>query len=284
MPQLPQQRALFVDGLRTRLFVGGPALAGEAVVFVHGSPGSADDFLPLASAVSAFAPNITLDMPGFGEADKPRDFSYGVDAGAEYLGKVIDRFAIRRAHLVLHDFGGAWGLTWAALNMPRLASVTLMNCGLLPGYRWHNIARIYRTPLLGELFMRIMNRRGFRSALTQDSPRGLPADFVDTMYDHFDRDTRHAVLQLYRNTPDPGTRSETMRRTFGAIDRPALVFWGSHDKYLPARFAEAQREILPQAEIHVLEGSGHWPMIDNADAVRERLVPFLRTAVGGATG
>lgn len=289
MSHLPQQRALLIDGIRTRVFVGGPGNNGEdrhddMVLFVHGSPGSADDFLPLASEVSAFAFTLVLDMPGFGEADKPRDFPYGVPAGGEFLGKVIEKFAARRIHLVLHDFGGPWGLVWAAQHREQIASVTLMNCGYMPGYRWHSIARIYRTPLLGELTMRAMNRRGFRGVLTRDSPRGLPLSFVDTMYDHFDRATRHAVLKLYRNTPDPATRSEELRANFPALERPALVIWGANDRYVPVRYAEVQRELLPRAEVHVLDGSGHWPMIDNAEAVHGLVVPFLRLHCTAAPG
>ena len=33
-----------------------------------------------------------------------------------------------------------------------VASLTLINMGVLRGYRWHKYARIWRTPLLGELF------------------------------------------------------------------------------------------------------------------------------------
>src|SRR5205807_9611194 len=56
---------------------------------------------------------------------------------------------IRRAHLVLHDFGGPWGLAWAATHPNESATATLIKTGVLRGYRWHYLARIWRTPLLG---------------------------------------------------------------------------------------------------------------------------------------
>src|SRR3712207_8281220 len=50
-------------------------------------------------------------------------------------------FGVRRAHLVLHDFGGMWGLHWAADHPDRFASATLVGIGVLRDYRWHSLAR-----------------------------------------------------------------------------------------------------------------------------------------------
>ena len=52
--------------------VGEPG-ADEAVVFVHGNPGSWHDWADLLGRVGGFARAVALDMPGFGAADKPDD-------------------------------------------------------------------------------------------------------------------------------------------------------------------------------------------------------------------
>ena len=56
----------------------GPADADEAIVFVHGNPGVAEDWLPLLEPAGAFARAVAIDMPGYGGADKPRDLPYTV--------------------------------------------------------------------------------------------------------------------------------------------------------------------------------------------------------------
>ena len=61
-----------------------------------------------------------------------------------------------------------------------------------------------------------------------------------------------------------------------ALDRPALVLWGRHDPYVPARFAEYQREVFPHARILLLENSGHWPFADDPETVAREVIPFLR--------
>ena len=75
---------------------------------------------------------------------------------------------------MLHDFGGPIGLIWAAMNADALASVTLIDTGILPGYKWHRLARIWRTPVLGELFQATATRGAFRLLLNRNEPRGLP--------------------------------------------------------------------------------------------------------------
>ena len=43
---------------------------------------------------------------------------------ARHLGKLLPTRGVRRAHLVMHDFGGPWGLTRAANNPQAVASGT----------------------------------------------------------------------------------------------------------------------------------------------------------------
>ena len=272
-----------VDGIRSPVRESGPAGRDEAVVFVHGNPGSGDDWTRLLAEVGVFARALAPDMPGFGRADKPDDFAYTVPGYAAHLQHLLEHRGVARAHLVLHDFGGPWGLAWAARHPDRLASVTLINIGVMPGYRWHYLATIWRTPVLGELFMATVTRPGFRLSLKHGNPRGLPPAFVDRMFDDFDRGTRRAVLRLYRATPDPGgVAAQMLTAALRPLDRPALVIWGARDPYVPVRYADRQRDVFPRARVVTLPESGHWPFADDPDAVARELVPFLREQVGKA--
>jgi pimeloyl-ACP methyl ester carboxylesterase len=79
----------------------------------------------------------------------------------------------------------------------------------------------------------------------------------------------HPALRLRSNRP-PGLR---------AIQVPTLVLWGRHDPYFPVPFAERQREIFPSARVVILEGSGHWPIVDDPAGVRAAFAPFLRDSL-----
>jgi pimeloyl-ACP methyl ester carboxylesterase len=260
----------------------GPADASDAVVFMHGNPGSADDWTALVAAVGDHGRAVAPDMPDFGQTVAAPGFQHTVEGYAGFLDQALSALGIARVHLVLHDFGGPFGLAWAGAHLDALASVTLIDTGVLPGYRWHVQARIWRTPVLGEAFQAITTRRAFRSAISRGEPRGLPRAFVDRMYDHYDRRTRRAVLKLYRATDDPGGGTE-LAKAFAAVTVPALVIWGEHDRYLPASYASRQRDVFPSADIHVLPASGHWPYADAPDTVRQLLVEFLAPKLSATT-
>ncbi len=278
MTSLVTESVLEVGGIRTQLRSAGDPAATEAVVFVHGNPGSSRDWTGLLEAVGPVARGLAWDAPGFGHADKPASFDYTVDGYARFIAEALETLGVERVHLVVHDFGGPWGLRWAVDHPDQFASVVLINTGVLLNYSWHALAKIWRTPLVGELFMATATRPAFRMLMKIGNPRGLPPDFVDRMYDDFDTPTRKAVLKLYRASPS--SAMEQLSAGLRALDRPALVVWGAKDPYIPVEQADLQLRTFPSAEVHVLDDSGHWPFIDNPERTRELVVPFLRRVVG----
>ena len=172
-----ETQQLVVNGVRSPVLIGGSGAAGEAVVFVHGNPGRGSDWQPLMDRVAEFAAVVAPDMPGFGGADKKGDQDYAMAAHGAHLGGLIDQLGIEAVHLVAHDFGGPFALSWAAANPDKVASVTLINTGLLLDYNWHRLARIWRIPVVGELFMRASTRRLATLLLRHDNP-GLSASGV----------------------------------------------------------------------------------------------------------
>ena len=267
---------LDAGGTRSRLLQAGPKDNAEAVVFVHGNPGSADDWRALITAVGGTGRRaLALDLPDFGESLAPPGFEHTVDGYAAFLERALETLGVERVHLVIHDFGGPIGLAWAAAHPDSLASATLIDTGVLPGFRWHRLARLWRTPVLGELFQASSTRRAFRWGLSRGEPRGLPRGFVETMYDHYDRRTKRAVLKLYRATGDPAAMSAELIALLAPRDIPALVIWGEHDAYLPWEYAARQRDAFPSADVHVLPLSGHWPYADAPETVERLLLEFL---------
>jgi pimeloyl-ACP methyl ester carboxylesterase len=271
-------RQVVVDGVRSPVLIGGAGKPGEAVVFVHGNPDAGGDWEPLMTRIAEFATVVAPDMPGFGEADKRDDQDYTVAGYAAHLGGVIDALGIERVHLVAHDFGGPFALTWAAAHTDRVASVTMINTGVLLNYRWHRLAKVWRTPIAGELLMRTSTPRVTRFILRHDNP-GLPDYWVDKIAGHLmPRGTQRAVLRLYRSARQ--RQMDALVEPLRAADIDALVVFGDADVYIPAAQAERQRGPFPRVRIEMLPGVGHWAWLEQPDRVAEFVVPFLRERVG----
>jgi pimeloyl-ACP methyl ester carboxylesterase len=273
---MPRAGEVRVAGLRSPLIEAGPSDSREAVVFVHGNPGSHTDWTALVNSAGELSRAVAFDMPGFGKADKPRSFDYRVSSYAEFLQGALTQLGIGRVHLVVHDFGGPFGLFWGLAHADAWASVVLINVGVMPGYQWHSMAKRWRTPVLGELVQAWIPRAGWRRTMQKANPRGLPPAFVDKMYDDYDRATRRTVLKLYRATPDPGSTAAQLGQAMADLHKPALVVWGAKDPFIGVQFAERQREFFDVHDTVILPDSGHWPFQDDPQAVERALLPFLQ--------
>lgn len=280
-----ETRQLVVGDVRSPVLVGGLASTGsadEAVVFVHGNPDVGSDWEPLMSRVSPFARVIAPDMPGFGGAERRANQDYTVAGYAAHLGGLLDQLGVNRAHVVAHDFGGPFSLAWAAGHPDRVASLTLINTGVFIDYRWHRMARLWQTPVVGEIVIGAMTPGLARRVLRHDNP-GLPGKWVDQIAAHATpRGTKRAILRLYRSAVPP----KLLEDVIGPLrqrDPDTLVVWGDRDVYLPVALAERQRRVFPRARIETLPGVGHWAWLEQPERVAELVVPFLREQVGRPT-
>src|SRR5262249_12056576 len=86
------------------------------------------------------------------------------------------------AHMAAHVLGGRGARGGPPRHADALASATLINSGVLIDYRWHRYARIWRTPVLGEIFQATASRPAFRLLLGRENPR-LTRDHIDRIYD-----------------------------------------------------------------------------------------------------
>jgi pimeloyl-ACP methyl ester carboxylesterase len=68
--------------------------------------------------------------------------------------------------------------------------------------------------------------------------------------------SQEVSMQTTPSTNNPAGLSQTLANALRPLDRPALVVWGKHDRYLPVQLAYRQREVFPNAEVVVLEKSG----------------------------
>jgi pimeloyl-ACP methyl ester carboxylesterase len=270
MPGEPRAELVEVDGVRAlcrRLDGDGPP-----AVLVHGNPTNSGQWLPVLREMRG--PAIALDLPGWGSSERPCDFDYSFDGLARFFGRFLDALGIERYRLCAHDWG-ALTLIEAQRRPERLERLILIDAvPLLPGYRWHWVARVWRRKPLGELVNATMTRAGFATGLrgARGDRRPMPPWFVDMIWRGLDAGTKRAILRLYRSA-DP-EKLAAAGADLGRVDCPALVVWGARDPYLPLRFGRLYAERLPNAELVEVEGAGHWPWIERPE-LGARLASFL---------
>lgn len=278
------RRRVTVGGFSTPVIEAGPRDSSEAIVFMHGNPGSSVDYLGLLRSVPKGTRILAFDMIGFGKADKPYGFPYDFPAARPLIDRAFREQGLERVHLVGHDVGSVVGVDWAARNPSALASAVLIAGGIMIGYQDHHFARIWKTPGAGEDFMRGGDRESFVSLIQAHNPRPLPREFLDRNYDDFDRATRCAILKIYRAAGDLSALGRSHADALRPYDRPALVLWGDRDPFVPFYIAANSREAFPRADVHVFENSGHWPFVDEEERSVGLMRDFFRAHVAEQAG
>jgi pimeloyl-ACP methyl ester carboxylesterase len=236
-------------------------VAGDApILYLHGVPAAGWHWEPFLALTGGIAP----DLPGFGRSGKPGDFDYTIAGYDRFIESLCDELGLERLTLVMHDWGSV-GLAFAQRLPARVERLVLTSCvPFVPGYRWHRVARGWRTRGVGELLMGFTNRSAFR--------RTLPGAIADRAYDEFDHGTQRAVLRLYRASP-PEVLARAGER-LGELGCPALIEWPTADPYIGAEFGQKLADALGGPTELTLLQAGHYPWLERPELI-QRVAAFV---------
>lgn len=243
-----------------------------AKLFLHGVPDSPAIWRPLLAALDlGDTPLAVPALPGF-TGPLPAGFAATKEAYAGWA--VAEAEALFAAHgpidIVGHDWGALIAQRVAMLRPDLIRSWAISNAVIEPGYRGHRIARIWNTPVLGEIFMALSKADKLAAGL---AAQGMPADIAAEEAGQWkNRDKRRAILKLYRSAKGLSFAHDWARD----IDRlPAngTLIWGEGDPYVELSVAQryAANTGTPLA---VIGGAGHWAIAERPEEVAAALRTF----------
>lgn len=231
------------------------------ILFIHGVPDTPHLWQPLIEALGLRPGDyLAPALPGFG-VERPAGFSGTKDAYADWLvGQMVAQGG--KVDLVGHDWGALLCLRAASLRPDLVRTWCVTNAVIDPLYSGHRTARMWATPLLGELVMLGMrNKARLRQGLIDG---GMPAALADLEVPGIDKRMRQSILGLYRSAI--GLRfSGHWVEDLARLPKPGQLFWGETDPFVDvsvARRFSARHDVA----LHVEPGAGHWACHDRADA------------------
>ncbi len=262
-----------VDGERVRYYAAG---SGPPVVLLHGLGGSAAVWhrnLPaLSGRFRVFAPEL------WGASREQGRGGSTPQAGVRFVTGFLDAVGCRSAHLVGGSLGGFMAGSTAIADPNRVRSLTLIGTAGL-GRRIALSQRVLTLPLVGEAMFRPSRRR----------VRGM----LEMLIREWDTDADRLVDELYEVRRQPGVprrmlavlrsginllgvkRSVRLLPALCDVQRPTLLVWGSRDPLFPIEDARRAADALHDAELVVVEGSGHWPYLEAPETFNQALLAFL---------
>ena len=275
-------RFVEVLGLRVRVLEAGNG-AGAPVLLVHGVGGWAENWQEALAPITATGRRaIAVDLPGFGESERPRGARYFDPRRpfyANFIAALIDALGVGPAHLVGNSLGGAVAFMAAVHDAARVRSLSLVAAGGI-GREVASTLRVLTVPGLG-LLAKLPRRpesadNVLRSCFWDRSriPAHLYAEartYGNASLDEFIRVIR-AGLDL--RGVRPSLRRDWLARA-GSFAGPVLVVWGREDAVIPVSHARRITDIFPRAEVQIIEGCGHVPMAERPVEFLAALLPFL---------
>lgn len=257
--------------------------AGPALLCIHGFPSASWDWHKLWPALTLRFRVIAPDMLGFGLSAKPRPYAYSLRDQADLHEALLAALGIGESVVLAHDYGDSVAQELLARQIEgrarvRLQSVCLLNGGLFPEcHRATQGQKLLRSPL-GPLATRVISERRFTASFAEVfGPRTRPS-----------REELHTVWQLNRHNDGLAVAPRIIRylderraqreRWVGALQRspvPLRFINGPEDPVSGRHMAERYRALVPDPDVVLLEGIGHYPQLEAPERVLDAFFAFV---------
>ena len=252
-----------VQGYRIHYYALG-AESGPAVVLVHGLGGRAEDWEKLAPYMAKAGYRVYLpDLPGFGESDRPADFSYSVTDQSKIVVGFLDALRLKQVDLGGWSMGG-WVVQLVAVNHPDRARRLMLfdSAGLYVRPDWDT--RLF-TPISAADIENL-------DKLLMPHPPKLPGFVVRDIL----RVAHSHAWIMHRAMETMLQGRETTDALLPKLRMPVFIAWGAADEITPLSEGEKIHQLIPQSQMQVVAGCGHLAPNECASQIGPAVVRFLK--------
>ena len=257
------------------------------VLMLHGNPTWSFYYRNLVIALRGQFRCIVPDHLGCGMSDKPDDseYDYRLKSRVEDIATLVTHLDLKNPlTLVVHDWGGMIGFTWAVDNPDQVDKMVVLNTAAFPlpeDKKMPAALRLARDTAVGAFlvtrfnaFSGIAARVAFKKPVSKEIRQAykLPYDSPEN---------RIATLRFVQDIPlsekDAGfdILNNTAERLHLLRDKPCLIAWGERDFVFDAPFLNKWLEYFPEAEVHRFADCGHYVLEDGGPALINTISNFV---------
>jgi pimeloyl-ACP methyl ester carboxylesterase len=243
------------------------------LLLIHGSGASGACWGPVVGPLAGRHHVIRVDLPGCGQS--PPAPSYDVAEQASHVAGLLDDLGLRRIAVAGHSSGGYVATALAEQRPDLVGSLALISTGpsLDALLRQPFILRALLAPPLAPLLWPRRSDALIRKGIsaTTARPVDIPGDAVADLKNITYR-TFRTVLR--RNAAYVAER--TVPERLVGLDLPVLVIFGAADpRYDPS--SAYQYDAVPNAQVEMLPGVGHVPILEAPEKTSGLLLGFTAT-------
>ena len=245
-----------VDGVPMVLYRSQGRNTGEAILMLHGFSADKDVWARFARHFTDGHQVIVPDLAGHGETGYQPEWPYTIPAQSERLVKLLDQLGVQRVHVIGNSMGGHLAAYFALHHPDRTLSAAMVDPAGLPQPHPSEMERMRaegHNPFLFD------TRSGFYRfyPMTMAQPPFMPGYVLDAIADQYiaRKAALGKIFQDLQQPTDLPTRLSQLRA-------PALIVWGKQDRLIDVSAAAMWQAALPKAQVVLLDGIGHMPMVE----------------------
>jgi len=268
-----------------RVSAGGHELAvleagtGPPLICLHGLGGTKASFM---TTVSALAPAgnrvIAVDLPGFGDSDKPHSAPFDAPWFASVAVELLDALGLERASFAGNSMGGRIALELGISHAERVDRIVLLAPALawLKERPWKWLLQM-PLPRLG--YLQPTPRWAVEPVVRRLVPggeQGWTAAGVDEFLRSYCTPAgRFAFYECARNIyMDEPYGTDGFWTRMKKLEPETLFVWGRQDTLVPIEFMRHVERSVPRARHLELE-CGHVPQMEMPTQTHEAMAEFL---------
>ena len=251
---------------------------GDTVLCVHGLGGTKASFLPTVAALADSYRVVAMDLPGFGESDKPIAAPYNAAWFAQSAFSLLDELGVERAHLVGNSMGGRVAIEAGLTEPERVDGLVLLSPALawLRDRRWAPVIRALRPELgLVQLAPKQITEGLVRRIIPGGQSGWAAAGVDEFLRTYFQPRGRAAFYAAARNIYlDEPHGDDGFWTRLAELAPRSLFVWGRNDYLVPIAFMKHVEAVLPEAR-HVELSCGHVPQLEAPRETHQAIRRFL---------
>ncbi|KNF10115.1 carboxylic ester hydrolase [Gottschalkia purinilytica] len=247
-----------IDGVEINYICEGE---GKNVLLLHGWAANIGTMLPIHNHLKDKFKVYTLDFPGCGESEEPKDV-WGVYEYADMVKKFIDIMGMDEVILIGHSHGGRVSIVLSTQYPDMVKQMILIDsAGIIPKRTLKYYFKIYTFKTLRKIY-----NLAFFWIDKEKRLEKFYKKFGSTDYQQASGVMRKILVKVV---------NANLRPLLKDIKTPTLLVWGREDNDTPVYMGEIMEKEIKGSGLVVLENAGHYSYLDQFNRFKLILDSFL---------
>ncbi|MCQ2449231.1 MAG: alpha/beta hydrolase [Clostridia bacterium] len=249
---------VLIDGLKIEYTEQG---SGIPVLLLHGWGSSFDVYKGVMAALCDRCRLVAVNFPGCGNSETMPE-PWNLDDYCDFVLKFMAAVGLENPIMIGHSHGGRVILKMTATKLVTPPKIVLLDAaGLIP-------KKTFKQKWRAKSF------KAIKKVLLLPGIRNHSAGLLDKARKHYGSADYNAAPEVLRKTMVSLVNTD-LRDILPNISCPSLLIWGENDTATPLADAKLIEQLIPDAGLCVIEGTGHYSFCERPAQAHAILRSFI---------